>query len=160
MAVRALTEPLTVWRIGDPEGRWPIYSADGAIRNDGRWHRKGQAVIYTSEHYGTALLEKLVHYNGVLPPNQHFITIDLPVGTSYEVVTRDSLPGWDDENQLVSRAYGSHWIDKKRSAILIVPSVPAREENNVIINPGHPDSGSAKPDLEKPVRWDNRLFSE
>ncbi len=158
MATRKLTEPLTVWRIGDPEGRWPIYSAEGAIRNDGRWHRKGQAVIYASEHYGTALLEKLVHYNGVLPPNQHFIAIELPAGTSYEVVTKDSLPGWDDENQLISSAHGSQWIDERRSAVLIVPSVPSREENNVIINPAHPDSSSASQSLEKPVRWDNRLF--
>jgi hypothetical protein len=28
------------------------------------------------------MLEKLVHYNGVLPPNQHFIRIETPVGTS------------------------------------------------------------------------------
>ncbi len=159
MAVRELAEPLTVWRIGDPSGRWPIYSPDGARRNDGRWHRKGQAVIYTSEHYGTAMLEKLVHYNGVLPPNQHFVSIDLPAGTSYEVVTKDSLPGWDDENQLVSREFGSTWIEECRSAVLIVPSVPSREENNVIVNPGHPGGDKAKPGREKLVRWDNRLFS-
>lgn len=101
-----------------------------------------------------------MHYNGVLPSNQHYITIDLPAGTSYEVVTKDSRPGWDDENQLVSRAFGSRWIDQQRSAILIVPSVPSREENNVIINPDHPDTRAANPGLEKPVRWDNRLFGE
>lgn len=50
MAARELAEPLTVWRIGDPEGRFPIYSGEGAALSEGRWHSKGQDVIYTSEH--------------------------------------------------------------------------------------------------------------
>ena len=58
MAVRELAETLTVWRIGDPDGRFPIYSGEGAALCEGRWHRKGQDIIYTSEHYGTAMLEK------------------------------------------------------------------------------------------------------
>lgn len=159
MPVRALTEPLTVWRVGDPAGRWPIYSVDGALRNDGRWHRKGQGVIYASEHYGTALLEKLAHYNGILPPNQHFITVELPVAFSYEVVTKDSLSGWDHINQSASRAHGAQWFDENRSAILIVPSVASLEENNVVINPSHPDSRGLRISREKPVRWDDRLFT-
>ena len=158
MAVRKLSDQLVVWRIGDPDGRFPIYSEEGARRNEGRWHAKGQEVIYTSEHYGTAMLEKLVHYNGVLPPNQHFIEIQIPTGVSYEVVTRDSLDGWDRPDGSESREFGRKWIDEVRSAILFVPSVVSREENNVLINPDHDDSDRIKVRPEKPVRWDARLF--
>lgn len=158
MAVRTLSEPRVVWRIGDPDGRFPIYSEEGARRHEGRWHAKGQDVIYTSEHYGTAMLEKLVHYNGILPPNQHFIEIRIPAGTSYEVVTKDSLDGWDRPDGSESREFGRKWIDEKRSAILIVPSVVSREEHNVLINPNHADSARIKVGPEKPVRWDARLF--
>ena len=35
----------------------------------GRWNDPGQPVIYASEHYSTALMEKLV-YTLRLPPNQ------------------------------------------------------------------------------------------
>lgn len=42
-------------------------------------------IIYTSEHYSTAMLEKLVHASSVLPPNQHHIRITIPNGTSYEI---------------------------------------------------------------------------
>jgi RES domain-containing protein len=158
MAVRQLTEPLAVWRIGDPEGRFPIYSGKGAALSEGRWHRKGQDVIYTSEHYGTAMLGKLVHYNGILPPNQHFVTITIPTGVTYETVTKDSLHRWDDGDGATSREFGAAWFTETRTAILIVPSFVSREECNVLINPNHTSSARIKPGRERPVRWDQRLF--
>ena len=158
MAARELRDQIIVWRIGDPAGRYPIYSAEGARRTEGRWHAKGQEVIYASEHYGTAMLEKLVYYNGVLPPNQHFLTILVPAGTSYEVVTKDSVDGWDSPDGARSREFGSKWIEERRSAILFVPSVVSREENNVLINPNHEDAGNFEVGKETPVRWDDRLF--
>jgi RES domain-containing protein len=158
MAVRALSEAIVVWRIGDPNGRFPIYSAEGARRTEGRWHAKGQEVIYTSEHYGTAMLEKLVHYNGVLPPDQYFIEIEIPAGVRYEIVTKDTVDDWAHPAGTEARDFGKQWIEEKRSAILFVPSVVSREEQNVLINPSHEDSSRIKVGAEKPVKWDHRLF--
>jgi len=147
---------MRVYRIGDPNGRYPIYSADGGAKVEGRWHEKGQEVIYTSQFYSTAMLEKLVRWNGQLPPNQHFIEITIPAKTSYEVVTKDSYPDWIDPSK--ARAFGSLWYRSKRSAILIVPSFVARMESNIIINIHHRDAKAIKPGLEMPVVWDERLF--
>lgn len=158
MAVRRLSKPLVAWRIGDPDGRFPIYSEEGARRNEGRWHAKGQGVIYASEHYGTAMLEKLVHYNGVLPPNQHYIEIRIPSGVSYDVVTKESIAGWDKADGTESREFGRKWLEENRSALLFVPSVVAREENNVLINPHHEDASRITVGPERPIRWDARLF--
>jgi len=154
--VRVLAEPMRVYRIGDPQGTYPIYSGEGAARGEGRWHEKGQEVIYTSRHYSTALLEKLAHFNGVLPANQHYIEIEIPKGVSYEIFTKDSVPHWLELPK--ARAAGSKWFKEKRSAILIVPSFVARIEENVIINCGHPDAQRIRPGLEHPVAWDMRLF--
>lgn len=158
MAVRSLNRPMTVWRIGDPNGSYPIWSGDGAAIAEGRWHAKGLEVIYTSEHYGTAMLEKLAHWNGLLPPNQHFIEVSIPQGLSYEVVTKDSVPGWDSPGGRKSRSFGSSWLREARTCLLIVPSYVSREENNVLVNPDHDEFNRIKPSLEKPVRWDSRLF--
>lgn len=155
---RRLPAPMLVYRIGDPQGAYPIYSAEGARRVSGRWHRKGQAVIYCSAHYSTAMLERLVHYSGKLPRGQHFIEITIPAGTTYEVVTSDSLSGWNGKDSRLARAFGTEWIDELRSAILIVPSVVARMERNVLINPAHADAARIVPGLESPVTWDIRLF--
>jgi RES domain-containing protein len=158
MATRQLRERMAVFRIGDPNGKFPIFSGEGAARVEGRWHEKGQEIIYTSENYSTAMLEKLVYYNGILPSDQHFIEISIPNGTSYEVVTKDIVPLWDEVDSPSARAYGSRWLSEKRSAILIVPSYVAREDRNVLINPLHPDSKAIQVSLEKPVWWDERLF--
>ncbi len=154
--VRSLDQPMRAFRIGDPKGAYPIYSGEGAAKVEGRWHERGQNVIYASEHYSTALLEKLAHWNGHLPPSQHYIEITIPAGTSYEVVTKDTLPGWVDA--AVARAFGSRWFGERRSCILVVPSFVARLDTNVLINPDHPDARAIKVGLETPVPWDARLF--
>lgn len=158
MTHRRLREPLTVYRIGDPDGAFPIYSSEGARRFAGRWHRRGQLVIYASEHYSTAMLERLVRYSGSLPPNQHFIEITIPAGCSYEAVTKDTVSGWDAKDQRAARAFGARWLEEARSAVLLVPSVVARMERNVLINALHADAARIEPGLEQPVRWDGRLF--
>ena len=149
---------MLVYRIGDPKGAFPIYGAEGARRVSGRWHRKGQAAIYTSAYYSTAMLERLVHYSGKLPSGQHYIEIVIPAGITYEVVTSHSLNGWEHKDGRVARVFGAEWIDDVRSAILIVPSVVARMERNVLINPAHADAARITPGLEAPVTWDARLF--
>ena len=42
--------------------------------------------------------------------------------------------------------------------ILIVPSVVARTERNIIINASHPEFPGLQPGPETPVWWDERLF--
>lgn len=154
---RRLPEPLTAYRIGDAAGVHPVYNAEGARRTGGRWSAPGQTVIYASEHYATALLEKLVRL-GELPPRQHSVEIVIPAGTSYEVVTEATVPGWYARGAASARAFGSAWLEEGRSAILLVPSVVARVERNVLINPAHPDAARVRVGLEQPVRWDERLF--
>jgi len=104
------------------------------------------------------MLEKIVHYSGGLPENQHYIEITIPAGISYEVVTSDTLPGWYEKSQEVSRAYGSKWYNETRSTLLVVPSVVARVERNIVINSCHEDFGKIHTGLETPIWWDERLF--
>ena len=160
MSARVLREAIRAYRIGDPVGRYSVWSAAGTRQLAARWHDLGEEVIYASEHYSTALLEKLVYCNGVLPPNQHFVEVTIPEGVSYEVVTKDSLPDWSDPIGASARAFGSKWYRESRSAILFVPSVVARMERNVIVNARHADWTTKRINLglEEPVYWDRRLF--
>jgi RES domain-containing protein len=153
-----LDRVLTAYRIGDPHGVHPIYDATGSKLYPGRWNTALAPVIYASEHYSTALLEKLAHGAGRLPPNQHWIEITIPNGTTYEWPDIARLPGWDSATMDVSRAFGERWQQEMRSAILIVPSVVARRDHNVLINPDHPDAAAIRHSLPRPVHWDSRLF--
>ena len=159
MSSRRLRKSLRAYRIGDPAGDHPVYSGDGSRVYPGRWNERGQSVIYASEHYSTALLETLAR-TGEMPRNQHYVEIDIPAGVTYEVVTKDTLPGWCDVDGAVARSFGSRWYTERRSAILIVPSVVARMEHNVLIHSSHDEARSISVGLETPVCWDLRLFGQ
>lgn len=149
---------LTAYRIGDPDGAWQIYSAEGARLYPGRWNTPTSPPIYASEHYSTALLEKLVHANGLMPGNQHFIRITIPLGTSYTIFQVESHPGWDGPDEAICKAFGQEWFLERTTALLLVPSIPARMERNILINPAHPDSAAITHELAEPVWWDARLY--
>lgn len=158
MTAQILDRTLTAYRIGDPAGTYPIFDANGSTIAAGRWNTPGSPVIYAAEHFSTALLEKLVHGSGRLPPNQHYVEITIPAGTSYETFSEPSLPGWDSMPAGVSKAFGERWCMERRSAILIVPSAVARIERNILINPAHPQFPRIEASLHQPVFWDRRLF--
>lgn len=156
--IRRITDPISAYRIGDPKGEYPIWDAGGARLTSGRWHEAGSNVIYASRNYSTAMLEKLVHYSGGMPPNQHFIEITIPTGVSYEVISGDLIDGWARPDGEPARSFGREWFLDKRSAIMIVPSVVARMEQNIVFNTNHDDFNLIKIGLETPIWWDARLF--
>jgi RES domain-containing protein len=153
-----LDRVVTAFRIGDPDGAYPIFDAAGSRLSPGRWNTAASPVIYASEHYSTAMLEKLVRTSGELPPNQHFIQITIPNGLCYEMLNPAHLPGWDADKASVSRTYGETWHGSRRSLLLLVPSVVARMEFNVLINPEHVEFSRITHTLHQPVWWDRRLF--
>ena len=151
---------LTCYRIGDPDGQFPIYDSEGARLYPGRWNTPASPIIYTSNHYATAMLEKLVHANFIMPANQHYIQITIPNGVSYEVFQTADHPGWDGKSEAICKTYGQAWYAEARTAVLIVPSIPARLECNYLINPKHPDAKGITHELPQPVWWDNRLYGK
>ncbi len=159
MTAQVLDRVLKCYRIGDPAGAYPIFDATGSKLYRGRWNTPASPVIYASEHYSTAMLEKLVHGGGSLPPNQHFVEITIPNGIPYEMVTPAHLPGWDDPSCEAAKAFGETWHQARRSLLLIVPSLVARIESNFLINPEHPDFRKIIVGLHQPVWWDARLFA-
>ncbi len=158
MIPQTLDRILTAYRIGDPDGAFPIFDSTGSRLWPGRWNTAASPMIYTSEHYSTAMLEKLVHGNGRIPPGQHWIEITIPPGVSYELFPTAHHPGWDAEDCLVAKAFGEAWRRSMRSLLLIVPSVVARMERNLLINDGHPEARQVTHGLHAPIWWDGRLF--
>ena len=149
---------LTGYRIGDPNGAYPIFDATGSKLYPGRWNTPVTPVIYASAHYSTAILEKLAHGSGVLPPNQHWIDIIIPNGITYETFSVAHMPTWADPACADAKVYGAEWQTSKRSLLLIVPSVLARMEDNYLLNPDHPELSKVTWGLAKPCWWDKRLF--
>lgn len=158
MTAQILDRVLTCYRIGDPAGAFPIFDAAGSRLYPGRWNTDASPMIYTSQHFSTALLEKLARGSGVLPPNQHYIEITNPPGVTYEMFDPAAHPGWDSAAAAVAKAYGDTWQQSRRSLLQLVPSVVARLDLNVLINPEHAEFPRVTHGLHQPVHWDKRLF--
>ena len=150
---------LTAYRLGDPGGLYPIYDDAGAARYPGRWNSAGVPMVYAAEHYATALLEKLVHLNFILPASMHWISISIPAGTRYETFPAHAHPGWDGASEAICKAFGDAWIKSAAAALLFVPSIPARLDRNILINRAHPQARHFSHSRPEPVPWDSRLFT-
>jgi RES domain-containing protein len=148
-----------VWRIADR--RFDVFSAIGASLVGGRWNSPGLGVIYASRSYAGAMLECLAHAGIGRVPTTH-VAIEIAIAATVSVERRDesSLPaGWDSADLRVARAFGDAWIRERRSAVLVVPSVVARREANVLLNPQHADFKKIVAGSPEPVVWDARLFA-
>jgi RES domain-containing protein len=150
---------LTAYRIAD--ARHPIFDGTGASLVGGRWNSPGRPVIYAALSYAAAMLERLVHAGtGRIPKNQKVVVITIPARVSREQWTLERLPrDWQSEDD-VARSLGDQWRENRRSAVLIVPSAIAKYEQNVVINPAHPDFKWIVAGSPEAVVWDSRLLSQ
>lgn len=140
--------------------RFDPFSPIGASLVGGRWNSPGLGVIYASRSYAGAMLECLAHAGiGRVPRTHVAIAITVAGAVTVERHDESSLPvGWDHANLRVARAFGDAWIRERRTAVLVVPSVVARREGNVLLNPQHPDFKKIVAGSPELVVWDARLF--
>jgi RES domain-containing protein len=146
------------WRIADR--RFDPLSAMGASLVGGRWNSPGLGVVYASRSFAGAMLECLAHAGIGRIPRTH-VAVEITIASAVTVEQHDESslpPGWDQADLRVARALGDAWIREQRTAVLMVPSVVARREENVLINPRHPDFSRIVPGHPEPVVWDARLF--
>ena len=146
------------WRIAD--GRFDPGSPIGASLVGGHWNSPGLGLIYASRTFAGAMLECLAHA-GIGRVPRTFVAIEITVAGDVGVERHDEsrLPiGWDHSDLRVARAFGNAWILEQRTAVLVVPSVVARKEGNVLLNPKHPDFRKLVAAPPEPVIWDARLF--
>lgn len=115
----------------------------GGMYGPGRWHEKGNLVIYTSEHASLAAWEKIVHVASFenLPDNLWLVKIEIPDEIEIQMVPQKILvKGWNGfpfSNETVN--FGTSFLRKKGHLALKVPSVIIPDEYNIILNPLHPD---------------------
>ena len=150
---------LRLWRI--VTGSHPVWSGEGARIYGQRWNPPGLPAIYTGTSFAVSLIELLVHANRKSPPSgARFVEADVPDDVSRERLNPGSLPGWDDPHDTsIAQAFGRDWIQSRRSALLIVPSVvTAGRDANVVVNPEHADAARISVGPETPVDLDPRFF--
>lgn len=133
----------------------------GGLFGPGRWHRKGNLVVYTSEHASLAAWEKIVHLANFenLPNELLLVKIEMPDDIEIQTVPNMILiEGWDSFpyiNETIN--YGTSFLRKNEHLALKVPSAIVPDEFNVLLNPLHPDIHRCKMISTVPFIFDKRI---
>ncbi len=134
-------------------------SGTGAKLTGGRWNPKGFPVLYCASTSSLAILEKLVHVDFDLLPDDLFIAeLEIPEN-SVEKFTLEDLPkNWNKYPALDRlKSLGKKWLMENKYLILKVPSAVNPIETNYLINLDHPDADKIKIRKTYPFEIDNRL---
>lgn len=147
---------MELWRISN----YPDLSGIGGVKASGRWHTRGKAVVYLTDHPATALLEMLVRMDDDLIPSAYtLLRVTIPDAISVTQVEGDDLPpDWRDR-PAVTRQIGDQWLDQSTTAILRVPSAIVHATRNWLLNPAHPAAIEARVVEVIKAPFDQRLIT-
>lgn len=100
-------------------------------------------MVYSSSTLALAVLELLVHVDPEeMPTDLAALCIEGPDSASQRRISVEALP--PDWNRLLDhpacRKAGDRWVHEGQSPLLRVPSAILPEEENVLLNPAHPEA--------------------
>ena len=114
-------------------------SGAGGLYAGGRWHERGQPILYTAETRALALLEVLANRQQRRLDTMRLLTYELPESAALRTLTiADLPPGWAfyEPYAIETVALGKQFLLEGTEAGLRVPSALMPEEHNVILHPG------------------------
>ena len=135
-------------------------SGTGAKLTGGRWNPKGFPVLYCASTSSLAILEKIVHVDFDLLPDDLFIAeLELPEDSIEELTLEDLPKHWNKyPGPDILKSLGKKWLMENKYLILKVPSAVNPNEANYLINIDHTDANKIKIKKTYPFEIDNRLM--
>jgi RES domain-containing protein len=152
---------MIVYRICKARYAKSAFSGAGGLESSGRWHRKGQPIVYTASTVSLAALEYFVHL-GRIDSRIALVVASATIADSFsiEIVDPASLPkGWNSSPPVdATMNLGTQWCLGLRSAVIKVPSAVILGEFNYLLNPRHPDFKLIKISASEPFSFDTRMW--
>ena len=127
----------------------------------GRWHTKGNPIVYTASSAALAALELLVHVDPLTAPSDlRLLAIEIPEDLSTAVLEPTKLPrDWSTVPAPASlQTLGVSWLTSGGSAVLSVPSAVITVERNFLLNPRHPEAQRIRIISDEAFTFDTRLL--
>ncbi|TWF57322.1 RES family NAD+ phosphorylase [Neorhizobium alkalisoli] len=141
-----------LWRISN----YADLSGRGGLLAAGRWHRRGNAVVYCSDHPSTALLEILVHVDlDEIPTDYTLLKIACPEGLP---VHRLSETDVDLRDLRATQDLGTSLLSSDARCLIDVPSAVMPQARNILINPRHAGADSIRIETAYRYPFDSRLL--
>ena len=117
-------------------------------------------MVYCATSLSLATLEYFVHCDPYdLPTDLVMIRVELPDTTRTERWEVGSLPrDWRNYPGIEElKDMGSEWSSSLRTVALLVPSAVTPIEDNVLVNPKHPDIATLTVHAADPFSFDPRM---
>jgi len=144
--------------------RWvsQALTGEGARRYGSRWNPKGVPMLYTASTLSLAALETLVHFAiDTAPVDYVALTIRVPDDAVERVANEDLPADWYATPPPVRcQQLGARWAANAQSLGLAVPSVVVPSEDNILLNPLHPDFANVVLEKQDPFLFDSRLLEK
>lgn len=138
-------------------------TGEGSRLHGGRWNPPGIPMTYTSSSVALASIECFVNTPSEIVSQSNFQRVDIWIpddALSENIQTTDLPSNWPNTPapDFLSEI-GRKWTESGSSLILIVPSAAlGGHENNVLINPRHPQMNEVKVVSILPFSFDLRLL--
>jgi RES domain-containing protein len=134
-------------------------SGTGAGTYGGRWNSKGTYVLYASLTPSLALLENIVHMASI-PIEDYCLAKYMVPDDKIKTIKITDLPSdWSSyPSPLHLKIVGDQFVLDNIFLAIKLPSVIMPEENNILINPRHPDFKRIKNESTRRIPIDVRLF--
>jgi len=132
----------------------------GAKLYGGRWNLKGTPLLYCSENTSLAILQILVHFDGLtIPKNLELLQLELDESQihNFSIAKFNKIRKSKDAEFQFKKA-GQQWIESGKSLALKVPSIITTNEFNILINPKHVNFKMLKKKKKGKLELDERLF--
>jgi RES domain-containing protein len=137
------------------------FSGDGAMRFDGRWHRRGVRIAYASDAPASALLDVITHTEASSRLRHDYVLFEVRLDPDEHLLTvgPDLLPDdwravpWPTSTQEI----GTFWYEEQASVVLDVPSAVVPHQRNFLINVSHPRFEELEVQGPAPFEIDPRL---
>lgn len=154
---------MVLWRLCPPssvEDARDAFSGEGPCTEPKRWSHAGTRVVYCARSAAVALLEVLVELDGEDTPRE-LVAFRAELSDDVRVDTIDAAalpPDWRATPAPPAlRDVGTAWTRKRSSALLVVPCSIVPTEENVLVNPEHPDFARVAISGPEPFPVDVRL---
>jgi RES domain-containing protein len=117
-------------------------------------------VLYCATSESLAMLELRVHSPHPYPRTRWRFAIEVPDDALTSVAVEELPRRWDNlPAGPASKRFGDAWAAVRSSLGLLVPSVMASEEKNLMLNPLHPRFQEVRVLSKQGVVLDKRLYS-
>ena len=152
---------IRAWRIVKGRYASEAFTGAGGLNVEGRWHRKGDRVIYAASSLALAALEVFVHLQRAhVRIRWVAFEIEIPETVQVTSLTLQQLPrGWRREPPFAATMnIGSRWIRGGTTAVLRTPSAIIPTECNYILNSAHPDFRKLRIGAPAPFGFEQRMW--